>query len=96
MQLSWLQYQNGNKSKYYLVLVLLDLEDRYVALMTQDIDSTEIQRIRKSLKELDTYDTADKIKWFKQNISSYTKAYREFKKKQAKIDNSFDLSQLDG
>lgn len=91
MQLSWLQYQNGNKSKHYLVLVLLDLEDRYVALMAQDIDNTEIQRIKKNMKNLDTYDTAEKIQWFKQNVSSYTKAYREFKKKQAKIDSVFDL-----
>lgn len=74
-----------------MVLILLELEDRYVALITQNIDNTEIQRIRKSLKELDSYDTADKIKWFRHNISSYNKAYREFKKKQTKIDNVFDL-----
>lgn len=91
MQLSWLQYQNGNKSQYYLVLVLLDLEDRYVALMAQDIDDTEIKCIKKSMKELDSYGTGEKIQWFKQNIGSYKKAYREFKKKQARIDNVFDL-----
>lgn len=96
MQLSWLQYQNGNKSKYYLVLILLELEDRYVALMTKDIDGAEIQRIRGNLKELDNCDTTEKIQWFKQNISSYNKAYKEFKKKQAKIDNVFDLKALNG
>ena len=91
MQLSWLQYQNGNKANYYLVLILLVLEDRYVALMTQDINNADIDNIRKNVALLDGFDTEDKIKWFKQNISTYNKAYREFKKTQTKIDSLFPL-----
>lgn len=91
MQLSWLQYQKGNQAKYYLVLVLLDLEDKYVALMAKDINDADITNIRKNMALLDNYPIQEKIKWFKQHISTYNRAYREFKKKQAKIDSMFPL-----
>jgi len=91
MQLSWLQYQNGNKAKYYLVLMLLDLDDKYVGLIAHDINDADISKIRKNITQLDSFNIEDKIKWFKQNITSYNKAYREFKKKQTKIDNMFSL-----
>ena len=94
MQLSWLQYKNGNKSNYYLVLLLLDLEDRYVALMAQDINDADISKIRKNTILLDNFNVEDKIKWFKQNVSTYSRAYREFKKTQARIDSMFSLKDL--
>lgn len=94
MQLSWLQYKNGNKANYYLVLLLLDLEDRYVALVTQDINDADISKIRKNATLLDNFDIEEKIRWFKQNVSTYSKAYREFKKKQARIDSMFPLKEL--
>lgn len=94
MQLSWLQYQSGTASKYYLVLVLLDLEDKFVTLLAKDIDNTEIERIRKDMTTIDELSIEDKIKWFKQNISSYNKAYREFKKSQSKVEGVFSLSKL--
>ena len=94
MQLSWLQYKNGNKANYYLVLLLLDLEDRYVALMAQDINDADISKIRKNTILLDNFNVEDKIKWFKQNVSTYSRAYREFKKTQARIDSMFSLKDL--
>lgn len=94
MNLSWLQYQKGPKSDYYLMLMILEGEDRYVGLMSDAISDHDIALIRKNLKVLDESSNTDKIEWLKKNISSYGKAYREFLKSHARIDQTMSLSPM--
>jgi hypothetical protein len=94
MTLQWIQYQVGTKSQYYLILMLLERDDRHIGLLCQDIPTDDIERIRKALSTLSKLSTGEKIQWFRENIKSYNKTYREFKKDRLKVDKTFDLKLL--
>jgi hypothetical protein len=94
MQLAWIQYQKGLKSQYYLLLILLELEDRLVGLLTNSISKDEADKIRKNQEILKKMEISDKITWFKRNIANYNKAYRELKRSKLHIDKKFDLGKM--
>ncbi len=95
MNLTWLQYQKGPKSQYYLMLSILEGDDRYVGLLSEDISDHDVALIRKNLKFLDSASNQDKIDWLKQNIKSYSSAYREFMKAHARVDKTMELTAMD-
>lgn len=94
MNLTWLQYQKGTKAQYYLMLMVLEGDDRYVGLMSDAISDHDISLIRKNLKFLDEANNNDKINWLKTNISTYNKAYREFMKAHARVDQTMALTPM--
>ena len=95
MQLMWIQYtSNGNDSKYYLVFPINSTEDKMSVLLSSNIDSEDVTKIRKNISELDKMSIGDRIIWFRTNIKSYKTAYRDFKKSMMKINNSFELKPL--
>lgn len=94
MDLAWLQYQKGTKAQYHLMLMILEGDDRYVGLMSDDISDHDIALIRKNLKELDGVNNQAKIDWLKKNVTSYNKAYREFLKSHARVDKTLALTPM--
>lgn len=94
MNLSWLQYQHGLKSQYYLVLVIADQPDRYCTLLTSDITDHEIGKIRRDMKTLTEMPIGDRVTWLKKHITGYNRAYKEFRKDRARIERTLELVPL--
>ena len=94
MDLIWLQYQNGSKSQYYLVFVIMEKEDRYIGLMTKDVLDPEIEKIRKNLPMLKDVAIGERVAWLRANVSAYSRAYKEFRKDRIRVDSKFELSEL--
>lgn len=94
MNLTWLQYQKGPKAQYYLMLMVLESEDRYVGLLSDSISDHDIALVRKNLAALDSFNNHDKIEWLKKNIKTYGTAYREFLKNHARVDQTMTLTPM--
>lgn len=94
MHLAWVQYQAGTNAQYNLVLVLLEQEDRFSCLETTSVGKEEIEKIRRNLAALNLMNNGDKIQWFRDNIPSYSKAYKELRKDRANVANTFELAPL--
>jgi len=91
MHLAWIQYQKGSKVDYHLILLLAELDDRYLGLECDRIPDDQIDRIRKALDELIGMNIGEKLNWFKTNVS-YNTAFKEFLKSRTHIDKTFALS----
>lgn len=95
MNLAWLQYQHGNKSEYYLLLLLAEEADRYCGLLNKEINDLEAAEIRKNLPALDRMVPGEQMAWLKSNVPSFNRAYREFRKDRTRLDKSFDIKPLE-
>jgi len=91
MQLLGIQYRRDNTIKNMVVLLLVDHPDRMSCLRSDKLSQNEIELLKQLSSEIDNMEIRDRIAWFKENISSYPKAYRELKKEYAVVKDSFDL-----
>lgn len=95
MNLAWLQYQHGAKSEYHLLLLLAEEVDRYCGLLNKEITDLEAANIRRNLPILDQMTAGDRMAWLRSNVSSFNKAYREFRKDRTRLDKSFDIKPIE-
>lgn len=92
MHLAWIQYQHNSKSAYYLALVIVEKDDRLITLACEDMTDIDIKNIRKMLDTLGKNDISERIEWLRNNIPSYSRAYKEFRKDRVRIDKIFSLT----
>lgn len=95
MNLAWLQYQHGNKSEYYLLLLLAEEADRYCGLLNKEITDLEAAEIRRNLPSLDKMVPGEQMAWLRSNVPSFNRAYREFRKDRTRLDKSFDIKPIE-
>lgn len=95
MNLAWLQYQHGNKSEYYLLLLLAEEADRYCGLLNKEITDLEAAEIRRNLPSLNGMTPGDQMAWLRSNVPSFNKAYREFRKDRTRLDRAFDIKPIE-
>ena len=95
MNLAWLQYQHGNKSEYYLLLLLAEEVDRYCGLLNKEITDLEAADIRRNLPALEKMLPGDRMAWLRTNVHSFNKAYREFRKDRTRLDKTYDIKPLE-
>lgn len=73
------------------MLPINSTEDKMMVLLSDKIDGQDANTIRENAAALDNLPIDKRILWFRTNIKSYNKAYREFKRSQMKIEKSFEL-----
>lgn len=94
MDIAWLQYKSGTKTDYFLVLPVVEDEEKLSALLCERVSDQEVERIRKNAKKLAEMAIAERLEWFQSNITSYKSALKEFKKGRYKIDKVFGVISL--
>lgn len=94
MDIIWLQYKCGTKTNYHLALPILEDDEKLSALLCERVTDLEIERIRKHAQQLSILKVEERLEWFKNNITSFQSALKEFKKGRYTIDKVFGVASL--
>jgi len=85
MILSLIRYEYQNKKKEFVALVLGKSGEKLVMILDENIKNEDIKKIKENYERINTWTLYNKVKWFKENVPSSYRGYKEMYLSRIKI-----------